>query len=386
MKGSLKASILNYLRALETTVICRTRKDGQQDRWTKRSRFLSKIEIILFSCTPLLISSTAVALGGNPLLYETLREGATDAREDRTAFFAVVSIAAPQKIAQVSSGDSINRPTLKVGSQGERVSELQAALKLLGFYSGAVDGIYNDNTASAVSRFKQAAGLSPDGVVDASTWQKLFPNESIVTSTTSSPQPAFNSATNFPVPTQPSNVTRVVNSNPNPPRQPTSQIVNSSPKPKPTNPSQSTTPKPQKPPRRTTSTTVNSSSEPRPANPRQSTTPRPQKPSSRTTSTTRTQSARRTGQTTPIQPTPNNKRTPGIQYTSEGWPILRVGMRGSEVTKLQERLQKLGFLDGGIDGDFGETTEAAVKAAQKRYGLEADGVVGGSTWENLLRR
>ncbi|NDJ23990.1 peptidoglycan-binding protein [Nostoc sp. B(2019)] len=355
MKGSLKASILNYLRALDPTVICRRMENGQQDKWTKRSKFLSRIEIVLFSCTPLLIGS-----------------------------LAVVSIAAPQKIAQVSSGDSINRPTLKVGSQGERVSELQAALKLLGFYSGAVDGIYNDDTASAVSRFKQAAGLSPDGIVDVSTWQRLFPNEPIVTSTASSPQPTFNSATNFPVPTQPSNVTRVVNSNPNPPRQAASQIV-SSPEPKPTNPSQSTTPRPQKPSSRTTSTTANSSLEPKPANPRQSTTPRPQKPSSRNTSTTR-QSARRTGQTTPIQPTPSSKRTPGIQYTSEGWPILRVGMRGSEVTKLQERLQKLGFLKGSIDGDFGETTEAAVKAAQKRYSLEADGVVGGSTWEILLRR
>jgi peptidoglycan hydrolase-like protein with peptidoglycan-binding domain len=344
MKGSLKASILNYLRAIDPTVICRRMENGQHHRWTKRSKFLSRIEIVLFSCTPLLIGS-----------------------------FGVVSIAAPQKIAQVSSGDSINRPTLKVGSQGERVSELQAALKLLGFYSGAVDGIYNDNTASAVSRFKQAAGLSQDGIVDASTWQRLFPNEPIVTSTASSPQAIFNSATNFPVPTQPSNVTRVVNSSPNPPRQAASQIVNSSPEPKPTNPRQ------QKPPRRTTSTTANSNPEPKPANPRQ------QKPSSRT-STTRTQSATRSRQTTQIQPTPISKRTPDIQYTSEGWPILRVGMRGSEVVKLQERLQRLGFLDSGIDGDFGETTEAAVKAVQKRYGLEADGVVGGSTWEILARR
>jgi peptidoglycan hydrolase-like protein with peptidoglycan-binding domain len=31
-------------------------------------------------------------------------------------------------------------------------------------------------------------------------------------------------------------------------------------------------------------------------------------------------------------------------------------------------------------------TEEAVKAAQKRYGLEPDGVVGGATWEVLLRR
>jgi len=326
MKGSLKASILNYLRALYLTVICRSLEEGQQGWWTKKSKTLSAIEIVLFFSAPLLIAS-----------------------------FAIVSIAAPQKIAQVNPGNSINRPTLKVGSQGERVSELQAALKLLGFYSGAVDGIYSENMASAVSRFKQAAGLNPDGVVDSSTWQKLFPNQPIVASTISSPQSAFNSAANFPVPTQPNNVTRVVNPSPNPPRQAASQIVNSNP-------------------------------EPKPANPKQGTTPRVQKTPNRTRKTTQTQSATRTGQTTRTQSNSSTQRTPGIQYTSEGWPILRVGMRGSEVVKLQERLQKLGFLDGGIDGDFGETTETAVKAAQKRYGLEADGVVGGSTWEILLRR
>jgi peptidoglycan hydrolase-like protein with peptidoglycan-binding domain len=61
-------------------------------------------------------------------------------------------------------------------------------------------------------------------------------------------------------------------------------------------------------------------------------------------------------------------------------------MRGSEVVKLQERLKRLGFLDGNADGDFGASTEAAVKAAQQRYGLEADGIAGGATWDVLTRR
>ena len=61
-------------------------------------------------------------------------------------------------------------------------------------------------------------------------------------------------------------------------------------------------------------------------------------------------------------------------------------MRNPEVRRLQQRLKQLGFLTGDIDGDFGVVTEAAVKAAQQRYGLEADGVVGGATWEALLRR
>ena len=331
MQSSLTASILSYLKLLDPTVNrCRMEK-RQKGWWPKRSKSLSAIEILLFSTTPLLIASTAV-----------------------------VSIAAPQKIAQVNPGDSINRPTLKVGSQGERVAELQAALKLLGFYSGAVDGTYSENTASAVSRFKQAAGLNPDGVVDASTWQRLFPNQPVAASTVPSSQPRFNSATNFPVPTQASNLTNVRNPNlnPNPPRQAVTQVPT---RPKPTAPKKAVTQVPNNP-------------EPRPATPRKTTTSSTKKPPKRTTSTTRTQSNTTT------------KRTPGIQYTSEGLPILRIGLRGSEVVKLQQQLKKLGFLKGDADGDFGETTETAVKAAQKRYGLEPDGVVGGSTWEILLRR
>ncbi|MHC5758559.1 peptidoglycan-binding domain-containing protein [Nostoc sp.] len=305
----------------------------QKGWWPKRSKSLSAIEILLFSTTPLLIASTAV-----------------------------VSIAAPQKIAQVNPGDSINRPTLKVGSQGERVAELQAALKLLGFYSGAVDGTYSKNTASAVTRFKQAAGLNPDGIVDASTWQRLFPKEPVVASTVPSSQPRFNSATNFPVPTQASNLTNVANPNPNPPRKAVTQVA--------TNPE--ARPRPTTPKKAVTQAATNP--EPRPATPKKPTTSSTQKTPNRTTSTTRT------------QPNTTTKRTPGIQYTSEGLPILRVGLRGSEVVKLQQQLKKLGFLKGDADGDFGATTEAAVKAAQTRYGLEPDGVVGGSTWEVLLRR
>ncbi|MCC5658549.1 peptidoglycan-binding protein [Nostoc sp. XA010] len=341
MQSSLTASILSYLKLLDPTVNrCRMEKRPKA-WWTKRSKSLLASEILLFSITPLLIASTAV-----------------------------VSIAAPQKIAQVNPQDSINRPILKVGSQGERVSELQAALKLLGFYSGAVDGTYTENTASAVSRFKQAAGLNPDGIVDASTWQRLFPNKPVAASTVPSSQPRFNSATNFPVPTQASNLTNVAN--PNPPRQAVTQVP-TNPEPRPTTPRQAVKQVPNSP-------------EPRPATPRRTTTSSTQKTPNRTTSTTRNPSTTRTRQTTRTQPNTTTKRTPGIQYTSEGMPILRIGLRGSEVVKLQQQLKKLGFLKGDADGDFGETTEAAVKAAQKRYGLEADGVVGGSTWEVLLRR
>ncbi|WP_445240515.1 peptidoglycan-binding domain-containing protein [Microcoleus vaginatus] len=50
------------------------------------------------------------------------------------------------------------RPTLKLGSRSSEVIELQAALKLLGFYADTVDGIFSQSTARAVSQFQEAAG------------------------------------------------------------------------------------------------------------------------------------------------------------------------------------------------------------------------------------
>lgn len=64
-------------------------------------------------------------------------------------------------------------------------------------------------------------------------------------------------------------------------------------------------------------------------------------------------------------------------------PILRRGAKGDAVYRLQQRLATLGFLTIGPDGDFGDLTEKAVKAAQQKYKLEADGVVGGATWNAI---
>ncbi len=64
-------------------------------------------------------------------------------------------------------------------------------------------------------------------------------------------------------------------------------------------------------------------------------------------------------------------------------PILRRGAKGDAVYRLQKRLVYLGFLGIAPDGDFGELTEKAVKAAQQKYKLDADGVVGGATWNAI---
>jgi peptidoglycan hydrolase-like protein with peptidoglycan-binding domain len=58
--------------------------------------------------------------------------------------------------------------------------------------------------------------------------------------------------------------------------------------------------------------------------------------------------------------------------------ILKVGSKGEDVKKLQ---QKLGL---GTDGIFGTGTETAVKKWQVDNGLTADGIVGEGTWGKMF--
>ncbi|WP_370583925.1 peptidoglycan-binding protein [Oxynema sp. CENA135] len=164
----------------------------------------------------------------------------------------------PSPLLAQSNG-TVRRPTLQIGSEGETVKELQGVLKLMGYYTGQVDGIYREATANALARFQEDAGIRSDGVAGDDTWNRLFPG--------------FGT----------------------PPR----------------------------------------------------------------------------GAIAPADPSPS------------GYPLLRKGMDGPLVTQLQGRLRELGFFEGTATGYFGDRTEAAVKAAQRRFNLSPDGIVGEATWNAL---
>ena len=61
--------------------------------------------------------------------------------------------------------------------------------------------------------------------------------------------------------------------------------------------------------------------------------------------------------------------------------ILKRGMKGDDVRRLQQRLMELGYAlpRYGADGDYGSETVTAVKAFQLDRGLEADGIAGEAT-------
>lgn len=83
-----------------------------------------------------------------------------------------------------------NYPLLAVGSTGESVGQLQATLKLLGFYRGAIDSTYSQSTLEAVTNFQAAAGITADGIAGPSTWQKLLPLPETITAVADPPKPA----------------------------------------------------------------------------------------------------------------------------------------------------------------------------------------------------
>jgi hypothetical protein len=89
------------------------------------------------------------------------------------------------------------------------------------------------------------------------------------------------------------------------------------------------------------------------------------------TTTSQTQSTPTTTPTAPVVPAPATTLKPGDQ--------------GAQVKRLQRALVQLGYSVGAVDGDYGNSTEAALTSFQKAAALTADGVLGPATLRALKR-
>ena len=72
-----------------------------------------------------------------------------------TAFMIVIVLI----FASVQIAGAESYRTMKRGSRGEDVKEMQQALKEQGFYDGKTDGVYGKGTMNAVKAFQSENGL-----------------------------------------------------------------------------------------------------------------------------------------------------------------------------------------------------------------------------------
>jgi len=72
--------------------------------------------------------------------------------------------------------------------------------------------------------------------------------------------------------------------------------------------------------------------------------------------------------------------TQSVLYGSQnGYRILKFGMRGDDVSRLQSALKQQGYFYANVTGYYGKITENAVIAFQKAKGLRIDGIAGPQT-------
>ncbi len=75
--------------------------------------------------------------------------------------------------------------------------------------------------------------------------------------------------------------------------------------------------------------------------------------------------------------------TPACRGTTAGYPTVRNGSRSTYVLILQDALNALGYSTGTLDGVFGTRTGNALRAAQRSFGLKADGICGCNSWQKI---
>ena len=231
-------------------------------------------------------------------------------------------------------------PVLRVGSTGNDVSDLQARLVELGYYSGMVDGKYSTATQSAVTEFQSRNGLTADGIAGRATQDKLY---------SSSAQPKTVSAS----------------------AEETAYVLLKD---------------------------GSSGLEVRKLQGRLaelgyysggvdgiygSTTTTAVKAFQRANGLSADGQAGSATQTKIYSASAKYASSPVTTANPEQTRTMTVGMTGNDVYALQERLIELNYLSGVADGVFGTETQTALIAFQKNNGLTADGTAGASTLKKI---
>ncbi|WP_422444067.1 spore cortex-lytic enzyme [Thermoanaerobacterium sp. DL9XJH110] len=96
----------------------------------------------------------------------------------KTATRVLVVLLLLLTLTPVAMAANLGDRTLRQGSRGRDVAQLQQKLNTLGFWAGKVDGIFGPKTKAAVKRFQRARGIRVDGIVGPQTFRalKVYPS------------------------------------------------------------------------------------------------------------------------------------------------------------------------------------------------------------------
>lgn len=249
--------------------------------------------------------------------------------------------------------------TLKSGSTGTEVRQLQQRLKDLGYYTGSVDGDFGAGTENAVIAFQKANGLTADGKAGTRTLAKLYSDNAVPYSSGSGTNSgtvqatAKPTATHTPKPTATPNLTNArylsVGYSGNDVKQLQQRLIDLG--------------------------WLDGKADGEYGGATEAAVKAFQKKSGIWDDGI-------AGPDTQTKLYSSGAAKSSTPASSVG-ESLKEGMNGDAVRALQKRLKALGYYTGTVDGDYGAGTVAAVTAFQKANGLNADGIAGTKTLNAL---
>ena len=286
-------------------------------------------------------------------------------------------------IQVVTKAPATPSPTPKSLQRGytnsDEVRALQKRLKALGWYTGSADGDFGPATEAAVKAFQKANGLTADGKAGTKTLEKLNSSSAITKK----------QATATPTPTP--KPTKTPTPKPTATRKPTAT-------PKPT-PKVTPTPRPTATPNLSKDYYLQLGASGARVRTLQNRLIQLGWLGGRATGTfdEATEAAVRAFQKKTkglwedgiagpdtLAALYSDNAARGTTTAATSGETLENGSEGEAVRSLQKRLKELGYLSGTVDGSFGDATEEAVKAFQRRNDLTVDGKAGRATLSKLF--
>lgn len=158
---------------------------GATTQWETSSNWVARGEIkdlpsglvcCLFKRKEGRMSHTGLYLGGSIIHCSgTVKEDALPGRPAWTHWAIPAGLYTTDELrkAGINVDDIRNIPTLRRGSVGDDVEELQALLDAKYGANLEIDGKFGKSTEAAVKAFQQAHGLTADGICGPKTWQAL---------------------------------------------------------------------------------------------------------------------------------------------------------------------------------------------------------------------